>query len=77
MYKKIKYILTALFMSFILLTGLKIGESVAVTNWDPDEPNGYVCTEVDGVCDPNWNVTECTWSSDGCSTDPVIPEESP
>lgn len=53
------------FMTFGLFAGVNVGESLA----NSDGPyNGWVCTDTPGVCDRNYNVTTCTWSSSGCST---------
>jgi len=55
--------------SIVLLTGLILalfaGISIGV-NADPIDPNGYVCSETNGVCDPNYNVTCCKWGPGGC-----------
>lgn len=45
-------------MSASLIIGLKVGNSQAtVTVRD----NGWVCGDTAGDCDPNYNVTCCTW----------------
>ncbi|NBC28118.1 MAG: hypothetical protein GVY08_14745 [Bacteroidetes bacterium] len=64
-------------MIFFLFVGLEIGKNVAfaINDPDPDDPNGWVCGAEEGQCDPNQNVTECTWGPGGCDDGPAIPKE--
>ena len=65
--------------SFALLSGLILalfaGISIGV-NADPvpsqHDPNGWVCGDTPGECDPNYNVTCCTWGPSGCNTEPCV-----
>lgn len=59
MKSQIKVTLTTIVMLAFLLLGYKVGNSV-----DPDTitfTNGWICGDNLGDCDPNYNVTCCTW----------------
>jgi len=64
----IKYIVAILFMSTSLFIGLKVGNSQGTVT--VEDPNGYVCGDSPGSCDPNWNETCCSWGGSGCDTTP-------
>lgn len=67
------YLLSVIVIASFLIIGLEVGKNVAFAS-DDWPTNGYVCGSEDGMCDRNWNNTECTWSSNGCKTTATEPE---
>ena len=56
------------FLTFGLFAGVNVGESVASSG---GPYYGWVCTDSPGQCDPNYNVTTCTWGPGSQCSDGV------